>query len=93
MVTRNDIENFANLHVSFYNNDLNMSLSGEACYLFESGFSFKMSDETRIWIQTYLPADGVERMRLLEVRNNAFLNTDSRQSVQWKRQFVVLLLF
>lgn len=73
MITRSDIEFFANRHKSFFDNDLSMSLSGEACFIFETGLSKNMNDETRHWIQTYLPVDEDTRYSLLAARNNAYL--------------------
>ena len=72
MIARSDIEYFANSFVSHFDNNLNKALSGEACFIFETGLDKGLDAETRLWLQTYIPHDASERNSLLQTRENAY---------------------
>ena len=72
MISRSQIESFARDFSSFFNNNYNEALSAEACFLFENGMSHDLDNDTRLWLQTYLPASSADRSRLSNARNNAF---------------------
>ena len=72
MISRSEVESFARSHSSFFNNNYNEALTAEACFLFENGMSNNLDDDTRLWLQTYLPASNSARSRLSSARNSAF---------------------
>lgn len=71
MITRNDIETFANRHASFFGGNVTDATSAEACFIFGSGFDRDLDDDTRLWLQTYIPSNDVERSRLFQARVSA----------------------
>lgn len=71
MITRNDIETFANRHVDFFGGNITDAISAEACFIFESGFDHDLDDDTRLWLQTYVPSNEDERSQLYHARLNA----------------------
>lgn len=72
MISRSEVESFARDFSAFFNNNYNDALTAEACFLFENGMSHDLDDDTRLWLQTYLPASSADRARLSNARNNAF---------------------
>lgn len=71
MITRNDIETFANRHASFFGGSIIDATSAEACFIFGSGFDNELDDDTRLWLQTYVPSDDIERSQLFYARISA----------------------
>ena len=72
MISRSEVETFARSHSSFFNNNYNEALTAEACFLFENGMSHNLDDDTRLWLQTYLPGSSAARSRLSGTRNSAY---------------------
>lgn len=71
MITRNDIETFANRHASFFGGNIVNATSAEACFIFGSGFDNELDDDTRHWLQTFIPSNDIERSRLFQARVSA----------------------
>ena len=71
MITRNDIETFANRHSSFFGGNIIDATSAEACFIFGAGFDNDLDDDTRLWLQTYIPSNDIERSRLYHARVSA----------------------
>ena len=71
MITRNDIETFANRHASFFGGNIIDATAAEACFIFGSGFDNELDDDTRLWLQTFIPSDDIERSRLFHARVSA----------------------
>ena len=72
MITRDDVQRFADTHVSFFDNNVTTALEAEACFIFESGLDRELDNNTRLWLQTYLPHDVNTRRDLCEQRRQVF---------------------
>ena len=71
MITRSDIETFVNRHASFFGGSVTDATSAEACFIFGSGFDNELDNDTRLWLQTYIPSSDIERSRLFQARVSA----------------------
>ena len=71
MITRNNIETFANRHSSFFGGNITSAISAEACFIFGSGFDHDLDEDARLWLQTYVPSDDIERSQLFYARISA----------------------
>ena len=72
MISRSEVESFARDFSAFFNNNYNDALTAEACFLFENGMSHDLDNDTRLWLQTYLPSSSEDRTRFSNARNSAF---------------------
>ena len=71
MITRDDVQRLADTYTSFFSNNSTTALEAEASFIFESGLDRELDRDTRIWLQTYLPADINTRRSLCEQRQRA----------------------
>ena len=71
MITRDDVQRLADTYTSFFSNNSTTALEAEASFIFESGLDRELDRDTRIWLQTYLPADVNTRRSLCEQRRRA----------------------
>ena len=71
MITRDDVQNFANTYTSFFNNNNTRALEAEACFIFETGLDRELSHTDILWLQTYMPSDPTARRDLCEQRRRA----------------------
>ena len=75
MISRDDVQRFADTHTSFFNNNVTTALEAEASFIFECGLDREMDNDTRLWLQTYLPHDVNTRRDLCEQRRRVFAQT------------------
>lgn len=75
MISRDDVQRFADTHTSFFNNNNTTALEAEASFIFETGLDREMDNDTRLWLQTYLPHDVNTRRDLCEQRRRVFAQT------------------
>ena len=71
MITRDDVQRLADAYTAFFSNNSTTALEAEASFIFESGLDRELDRDTRIWLQTYLPADINTRRSLCEQRRRA----------------------
>ena len=71
MITRDDVQRLADTYTTFFSNNNTTALEAEASFIFECGLDREMDHDTRIWLQTYLPADVNTRRNLCEQRRRA----------------------
>ena len=71
MITRDDVQRLADAYTAFFSNNSTTALEAEASFIFESGLDRELDRDTRIWLQTYLPADIKTRRSLCEQRRRA----------------------